>query len=219
VSTERYVDPAVGQALEQAREALSTERSTQEQLAGERVELQGKAERLQAERDQLRAELERLREGRPGRVPRLPELRLPFEVRPPVPFRRRVRDALPVLMVLVLPFAVVWSKKLSDVAMLGFVLLMILSQFLTLRHGRSRWRFSELGIEATQQEVQGALVRYTDVVGVEAYSSKSQRLWGVGSVGVTYQAVSGEQKLLTLKDVPEPDRLAEWLRLKCPKVV
>jgi hypothetical protein len=57
-------------------------------------------------------------------------------------------------------------------------------------------------------------VRYTDVVEVEAYSSKGQRLRGVGSVGVTYKAVMGEEKLLTLKDVPEPERLAEWLQSK-----
>jgi hypothetical protein len=217
VSTERYVDPAVGQALEEARESLRAERRTQEPLSSQNAELRERAERLQAERDQLRGELEHLRQGRTGRVPRLPEvLTPPFEVRPPVPLRRQVREALPMLLLLMFPLSLAWKKKATAPVILLFFLLMIGAQLLMHWRGRARWRFTPDGIEAKEPEVQGGLVRYTDVLRAEAYSSRGQRLRGVGSVGVTYKALMGEEKLLTLKEVPEPERLAEWIQSKRP---
>ena len=215
MSFERFVDPAVGQALEEARDALRAERSSREPLWSENTELRARAERLQAERDQLRGELEQLRQGQPRHVPRLPEvLKAPFEVRPPMTLRRRVRDALPLLMMVTLPLSLAWSKKASWVVLMVFAAVMIASQVLTLWKSRPRWRFTEGFIEARETEVPGGQVRYTDVLGLEAYSSKGQRLRGVGSVAVRYRAVTGEEKLLTLKDVPEPERLAEWLQAK-----
>jgi len=215
VASERYVDPAVGQALEEVRDALRSERSSQEPLASQTVELRQRADRLQAERDQLKGELEHLREGRPPHVPRLPEvLKAPFDVRPPLTLRRRVRDVLPLLITLTLPLTLLWDRKGSWVLLLVFVAMMALSQVLTLWKWRARWRFTETGIEAQAHEVQGGHVRYTDVSRVAAYSSKNQRLRGVGSIAVTYRAVPGEEKLLMLKDVPEPERLAEWLEAK-----
>jgi hypothetical protein len=215
VVSERYVDPAVGQALEEVRDALRAERSSQEPQASQNAELRERAGRLEAERDQLRGELERLREGRPGRVPRLPEvLQVPFEVRPVVMLRRQVREALPMLMLVVLALSIVGRKSGSGVAIIVFAGVMLLVQLLMQWKGRSRWRFVEAGIEAKESEVQGGLVRYTDVLQVEAYSSRGQRLRGVGSVGVTFKAVTGEEKVLTLKDVPEPERLAQWLESK-----
>jgi hypothetical protein len=209
------MDPAVGQALEEVRDALRAERNSQEPLSSENAELRARADRLQAERDELRSELEHLRQGRPRHVPRLPEeLKAPFDVRPPVTLRRRVRDALPLMMILTLPLAVVWSKKVTWVALVLFAAVMIAAQVLTLWIRRPRWRFMEAWIEAHEPDVPGGQVRYKDMLKVEAYSSKGQRLRGVGSVGVTYRAVTGEEKLLTLKGVPEPERLAEWLQSK-----
>jgi hypothetical protein len=217
VSTERYVEPAVGQALEEVRESLRTERRAQEPLSRESAELRERAERLQAERDQLQGDLEHLRQGRTARVPRLPAvLTPPFEVRPPVPLRRQVREALPMLMVATFPLSLAWSKKAAAPVIFLLILGMMVAQFLMHWRARARWRFTQEGLEVKEPEVQGGLVRYPDVVQVEAYSSKGQRLRGVGSVGVTYKGLMGEEKLLTLKDVPEPERLAEWLQSKRP---
>ncbi len=215
MTSERYVDPAVGQALEEVRDALRAERSSQEPLASQTAELRERAERLQAEREQLQSELEHLKQGRPRQLPRLPEtLAVPFGVRPPLTRRRRVREALPLAMTLVLPLTLLWSQEAGWPKLLLFVAVMLFVQVLMIRERRVGWRFTEVGIESKDAEVQGGLVRYTDVSKVEAYSSRGQRLRGVGSVGVTYRAVSGEEKLLTLKDVPEPERLAEWLEAK-----
>jgi len=215
VASERYVDPAVGQALEEVRDALRSERNSQEPMASQTAELRERAERLQAEREQLKSELEHLKQGRPRHIPKLPEtLTVPFDVRPPVTRRRRVREALPLAMTLLLPLALLWNREANWLKLLVFVSGLIVVQVLTLWKARARWRFTQEGIEAQAPDVQGGLVRYKDVSKVEAYSSKGQRLRGVGSVGVKYRAVTGEEKLLTLKDVPEPERLAEWLAAK-----
>jgi hypothetical protein len=209
----------VGQALEEVRDALRTERGSQEPMASQTAELRERAERLQAERDQLRGELERLRQGQPQHVPRLPEvLKAPFEVRPPITLRRRIREALPLLMLLALPVALMRDNKITWSLLVLLAAGMFLVQVLTVWRVRPRWRFTEAGIEVPETEVPGGLVSYTDLLAVEAYSSKGQRLRGVGSVGVKYRAyhagVAVEEKLLTLKDVPEPERLAEWLEAK-----
>jgi hypothetical protein len=215
VTSERFVDPEVGQALEEVRDALRAERSSQEPLATENAELLARAERLQAEQEQLRGELEHLREGRPRHAPRLPEvLKAPFEVRPEVTLRRRLREALPLLMLLVLPVALSRKNKIIWAVLVVVASALFISQVLTHRRGRGQWRFTEDCLETQDPEVQGGLVLYRDMRSVEPYSSKGQRLRGVGSVGVKYRAVTGEEKLLTLKDVAEPDRLAEWLEAK-----
>lgn len=58
------------------------------------------------------------------------------------------------------------------------------------------------------------LVRYRDMQGVEAYSSREQRMRGLGSVTVRYKTPAGLEEQLLLKDVPEPERLAEWLEAR-----
>jgi hypothetical protein len=213
--SERYVDPAVAQALEEVRDALRAERSSQEPLSSETAELRARAARLQAERDQLRSELKHLRLGRPRHVPRLPGvLKVPFEVRPVVTLRRKLREALPMLMLLVLPFALTRQNKIIWTMLLVIASAVIFSQMSTRWTARARWRFTEEGLKTRDPGVQGGHVYYRDMLAAEAYSSRGQRLRGVGSVGVKYRGVTGEEKLLTLKDVPEPERLAEWLEAK-----
>jgi DNA-binding transcriptional MerR regulator len=217
VSSERHADPEVGQALEQVREALRTERNSQEPLSSQNAELRERAGRLERERDQLRGELERLRQERPARAPRLPEvLTPPFEVGPSVSPRRQVREAMPMFLVMLLALSVVWRKSASSLVLLLCALVLVVVQVLIYWAGRVRWRFTQDGIqvETKELEVPGGFLRYTDVLKVEAYSSRGQRLRGVGSVGMAYKAVTGEERLLTLKDVPEPERLAEWLQAK-----
>ena len=215
MTSERYVDPAVSQALEEVRDSLLAERKSQEPLSSENAELRARAERLRAERDQLQSELEHLRQGQPRNAPRLPEvLKAPFELRPEVTLRQKLRAALPLLMLMVLPFALTRQNKIIWAILLVVVGALFASQALTQWRGRARWRFTEDSLETKDPEVQGGQVRYTDMLDVEAYGSRGQRLRGVGSVGVKYRAVMGEEKQLTLKDVPEPERLAEWLEAK-----
>lgn len=215
MASERYVDPAVGQALEEAREALRTEQASQGTLASQNAQLRERAQRLEAERAQLRGELERLRQGQVGPMPRLPEvLATPFEVRPLVRLRRHAREALPMLLLVVLAVLSIRSGTLKAWVLFGASVVFMLVQLLIYWNGRLPWRFEEEGIKARESEVPGNLLRYRDILGVEAYSSNRQRMRGLGSVTVRFMATTGQEKQLLLKDVPEPERLAEWLEAR-----
>lgn len=216
MSTERYVDPSVGQALEEVQEALRTERRALVSLPAENAGLRAKLERLQAERGKLREELEGLRQGRTGRMRRLPEaLTPPFELRIPVQLRRQLREAMPMLVMMLLFSSVMWSTGWwgrAFVLLAGLVGVSV--QVLAIRRGSARWRFGEAGIEVSEEEVPGGLVRYSDIVDAEVHVTRYQRRRGVGTVEVRHRAIKEEEKTLTLKDVPEPDRLAAWLDSK-----
>lgn len=215
MASERYVDPAVGQALEEAREALRTEQASQGSLGSQNAQLRERAQRLEAERAQLRGELERLRQGRIGPMPRLPEvLATPFEVRPPVRLRRHAREALPLLLLVALAVLPLRSGTGKAWLFLGFGVVFMMVQLLIYWHGRQPWRFEEEGIKARESQVPGNLLRYRDILGVEAYSSNRQRMQGLGNVTVRFMATTGQEKQLLLKDVPEPERLAEWLEAR-----
>ncbi|MDY7232314.1 PH domain-containing protein [Hyalangium rubrum] len=218
MSTERYVDPSVGQAVEEVRESLRSEQRALEPLPTENAELRAKLERLQTERERLRGELEGLRQGRAGgRVPRLPEaLEPPFVVRSPVLLRRQARESLPVLVVLTLLGSLAWSRQGSGLVILLLLLMVFMAiQFFAVWRGGARWRFGETGIEVDDKDVPEGRVRYADVVDAEVHVSRAQRRRGVGTVEVRYRA-KNEERTLSLKDVPEPDRLAEWLDSKRP---
>lgn len=222
MAPERFVDPAVGQALEEVREALRTEQASQGSLASQNAQLRERAQRLEAERDRLRGELEQLRQGRIGPMPRLPEVLVPpFELQSPLSLRRQVREALPMLLIMVLAALAGGGggkQKLLAGIFFVFALVMVVVQAVSYWQSRERWRFEEGGIRAWEAEEPGVrglnLIRYQAMLGVEAHSSNSQRLRGLGSVTVTYKSEAEEQKQLVLEDVPEPERLAEWLEAR-----
>lgn len=217
---ERDVEPDILQALEESQDALRAVQRTQGPLTQENARLRTRLEQLQAERDRLRLTLEGLRRERDPNAPRLPEsLETPFEVRGQALTRRRVRWFLPVPLFALLMLIWEWNQGPIYRAFLsGVLLLVVVVQGVMLAwRGEPLWRFEASSFEGGGREGTRGLVYYSDVVDVQVHVSPSQRRRGVGTVVVTrrlpWQATTGETCLL-LKDVPEPERLAAWLRAK-----
>ncbi len=218
MAPERIADPEITQALEEIEDTLRAERRALGPLPGENAGLQARLERLKGERDRLQGELEELRTGRARNLPRLPEVLVPpFKVRSPVPARRLLRAALPSLALLGVLF--IFLKDLSRAGQRIFLLVMggfLLVRLFALWGGRSWWNFSEVGIEGGGKEAGEPRVPYSKITGVKVDATPSQRRRGVGTVQVTYEEELGGrvEKNLTLKDVPEPERLASWIQAK-----
>lgn len=218
MSAERYVDPEVTQALERLQTELRAEQRELQALPEENARLRERLERLQAERDQLRGALEAVKQGLPANLPRLPEVLTPsFEVRSRGPLRRQVRDVVSMLLVgvLLLTLPAVLELWPSAFMYLFVVVLETWRHFKSWRD-RPRWYFTESGIERGGREALQPDVAYARVLDAEAQASKPQRRRGVGTVRVKYRAQAGkpEEEVLVLQDVPEPERLAEWIRSK-----
>lgn len=153
MSAERFVDPEVSQAIEQIEDALSAERRALGPLPGENAGLREKLQRLTAERDRLRGELERLREGRPQRLPRLPEmLAPPLRILPHVSMRRRLREALPFLTPLG-ALALFGREQLGVWALifLGVFLAWGVARIADVSRSRDWWDLKEEGFEANEE--------------------------------------------------------------------
>lgn len=215
MSAERFVDPEVSQAIEQIEDALSAERRALGPLPGENAGLREKIQRLTAERDRLRGELERLREGRPQRLPRLPEvLAPPLRILPHVSMRRRLREALPFLTPLG-ALALFGREQLGVWALifLGAFVAWGVARIADVSRSRDWWDLKEDGFETNEEGVP-SFVRYSEISRVEVEITASQRRRGVGTVHVKSEQKNEERslKLLTLKDVPEAERLAAWLQ-------
>lgn len=218
MSAERFVEPAVVQALESVQEELRAERRTLEALPRENAELQARLAKLQEERVQLLGELEALKKGRPGKAPRLPErMEPPFELRPVSSLQRVLRDVSPALIVLGLMSGLAWGQAMLQLVVFWMVMLpWMLKPALARRSKRSRWLFGESGLEEHVEGVQPVVVPYAEVLDVEVHTSFRQHRRGIGSVMIRCKLKSrgGQEQSLTLKDVPEPERLAEWIRSK-----
>jgi hypothetical protein len=217
MSAERFVDPEVTQAVEEIEDALRTERRALGPLPGENAELREKIERLTTERDQLRSDLEGLRQGRAKGLPRLPEaLAPPLRVVPYVPMRRRLREALPLLTPLGVLVLFGRGQLGAWVLILALVAVAwVVARVVDVSRSRPWWGLKEDGFEAGGKG-ETSFVRYSEISSVEVQVTASQRRRGVGTVHVKCELKGEERplKFLTLKDVPEPERLAAWLQAK-----
>jgi hypothetical protein len=218
VPAERQSDREIIQAIEEVQDALRLEHRALGSLPRETARLRERSEQLQAEREALHGELEALRQGKPKRSPRLPEhLVPPFEVRAQVPPRRRLREAVPSLIAVGLLLWTPWDRIFWPFAIVG--LAMAMAMLLVERSSsRPRCRFEQTGIDLSSRDGRRS-VSYTNVLDAEVYISLSQHQRGVGTVVVTHKPLPGESEgtSITLKDVPEPERLAEWIRSMRPQ--
>lgn len=219
---ERHADPEVTQALESVEASLHEEQSALGILPQEHAALQARLEQLQTERAQLRQELEDSRRGRPTHFPRLPEgLTAPFEVQPRTHSARLLlRDLLPALTlvgcVLLMPWDYSKGWFVAGIFLLGTLVTAGFMLVGWLR--RPKWRFGETTIEMFGKDAPPLPLPYSQVLDVEAHVTPSQRKRGVGNVVVVQDGpslIDIAVRRMTLKNVPEPERLAAWLRDRC----
>lgn len=216
MAAERNLDPEITRAVEDTQTRLRDERSTLGDLPRENAELRTRLEELQAERELLHRELEGLCQGRPAHLPRLPEvLMAPFEVQTRGHgWRRLLRDFLPAMVLTGCVLLMPWDGKtlvLGGIVLLGTL---VMGGFmLAAWRRRPKWRFGESTIEMSGEDALAVPLPYSEVLDAEARVTPSQRKRGVGSVVVKCGpgSVDPVGKTLTLKNVPEPERLAEWL--------
>jgi hypothetical protein len=218
VSAERHEEPALLQALEQAQDALRTEQREQEPLSRENARLRARTEQLRAERNQLLRALEDPRPEQPPSASRRTEALVPpFTVQARMVPRQQVRGFLPAPVMMLLMLAVTWNQdSLARVFNLFLLLVVGVAQGVRFWLKRPRWRFDEADFQGRGLQGPWDPVLYSEVVDVEVHVSASQRRRGVGTVVVTYSSWPGKpaEMNLQLKDVPEPERLAAWLRAK-----
>lgn len=150
----------------------------------------------------------------PGRSQRDELERLQQELRE---VRRQLRATLPSLMLLAVLIIILKGQVHLGLRIFVFVAgVFVLARFFGLWRGSSWWSFSEAGIEGSGKEEGEARVPYSSITGVKVDATPSQRRLGVGTVQVTYEEGFGGpvERSLTLKDVPEPERLASWIQAK-----
>ncbi|MFP2897231.1 PH domain-containing protein [Corallococcus sp. 4LFB] len=210
MSAEHAVDPDIAQALDAVQRALREEQAA---LPAGFASLQARVEQLQAEQDRLTRELEAATRA-PSRRPDV--LAAPFEVesKPYTP-RRVVREFLPWVMMASTLLFMPWDGKgrlAAGAFSLGFVVLAVIL-YASWRK-RPVWRFTDTGIEARGEGAWTSVLVYSRVRDADAHATHPQRGQGLGTLVVTCapEAPGMESKPLLLKNVPEPERLAAWIR-------
>ena len=207
---ERPIEPAITQRVEEVRGELHTEQRALEPLPREKARLQEQLEQLQARKQDLQREVEALRKGPPVEHLQLPEtLTAPFEVR----VHRSLRGpSLALLSIAALASAIIFTEGgpgfwRMAVAAFGFCAALLLVIALM----RPRWRFEATRAKLVGISDQGGAVTYKEIIDVQVLVTPSQQRLGVGTVVVTRQGAYEATRQVLIRNVPEPDRLAEWL--------
>ncbi|ADO75170.1 hypothetical protein [Stigmatella aurantiaca] len=215
--SEIHAEPEIARALERLQEERRTGQRELGTLTEENARLQARLGQLQTEREQWSRMLQEVRQGKPLRRPRLPEvLAPPFEVRTQVPLRRVFLNQLPLVLVAGALLTLPWDFRTGF--MLAFcVFYAVISVYPQLRHwfGRPSWRFTGTGLEDGGHSGLPAEIPYEQVVSATAEISPAQLRRGVGTVTVKFRPEPGApEDFVSLLDVPEPERMAEWLQAK-----
>jgi len=211
VAAERPVDPQLVQHVEAVRDELRAERRALEELPRENARLRSQLEQLKARKKELQGELEALQRGQPVSIPKLPEvLSAPFDVnvrRPRGLLSKVMSAAIFAALFVVLPHGL---EKWRYVPPLWGLLAAISLGVALFPH---RLRFSKSAVTETGISLQKErlLVHYAEIHDVQVLVTPSQRRRGVGTLVISHGPVPSERRTL-LRNVPEPERLAEWLR-------
>jgi hypothetical protein len=217
VARERSVDPALSQALDSVRDAVRAEEKALKAFPLEHAKLQRRHARLQAEREKLVEELEALRRGQPPNTPRLPkELVPPFRVHSQGTLRRALHKRLGLVIPVVVGVGMGWltATALSRFLLTTLLCLGVAGLGLMAWWARRHWMLGERFIESHLPFGPPLPVSYTQVVDAVASATPEQRRLGIGAVVVKYRTrfKGDEEQELRLDDVPEPVRLADWIR-------
>lgn len=211
MAAERPVDPQLVQHVEAVRDELRAERRALEALPRENARLRSELEQLEARKKELQGELEALQRGQPVSIPKLPEvLSAPFDVnvRHPRGMLSKVMFvAIFAALFVVLPHGLEkWRYVLPLWGLLAATSLAVTLFPHRLRFGESDVK--ETGISLQKDRLH---VRYAEIYDVQVLVTPSQRRRGVGTLVIRYGFFPPEHQTL-LRNVPDPERLAEWLR-------
>ncbi|WP_395812515.1 hypothetical protein [Archangium minus] len=221
-------------ALERLQEDLRAVRQRREALPRENAELAAEVARLEQEiwglrqqMDAVHAEAERPASSLPG------QLVPPFFV---LPSRRtlygRLRFALLAMPKLPLYLGYLclsgWVGRVTVLG--GFVLLHLLLSALFLQGPEDddapTWSFGAEGFSSINCDARTprVRVRYSELRRVEVQRGWLQRLFGFGSIRVTWsseemtssEGMAAPSQTVDIDVLDEPERLAEWLRARAP---
>jgi hypothetical protein len=213
--SEHHRESGVAQALERIQEDVRKGQRTMSTLTEENAQLRARLGELQTEREQLNRTLQEVRQGKPLHRPRLPEaLAPPFEVRTQVPLRRVFLNQLPLLLIAGVLLTLPWEFRTGIMVVLC-VLYALVSLYPQLRiwFVRPSWRLTGSGLEDGGRSGLPAEIPYEQVVSATAEISPAQLRRGVGTVTVRFRPEPGApDDFVSLLDVPEPERLAEWIQ-------
>ncbi len=233
MSLQSRVDPGRSQRdeLERLQEALREARRQRQALPRENAELAARVEALEREVRWLRRTVEVARGEAERPAASLPEqLRAPFKA---IPSRRttygRMRFALRAMLpALVAAFYLVTTLLSAPKHLLwvGSLLLVIfaglyISQGLEDESQGHAWSFDEEGFGPEDASEGGERVRYASIQRVEVKQGLLERLYGFGSVRVTWtptlvsslgRAVGYPNRAVDIEMLDDPRRLAEWIR-------
>lgn len=216
---ERPVEPTLVQHVEAVRDELRAEQQALEALPLKNAQLREQREQLERRKQELRGEIEALRQGLPASPPRLPEvLSPPFTVKARPGLRGPLLNLL-FFMCLVAAVTLVphglqaWRWVAAIWALLG---LLVPWLFLA----PPRWYFGptavRLGGFSWQPQSPRSSVSYREIEDVQVLVTHAQRRRGVGTVVLSCRGASKERWVI-LRHVPEPERLAEWIRSQLAK--
>jgi len=213
--SEGHMEPEIARALERVQEDVRTGQRAMSTLTGEHARLQARLGQLQTEREQLSRTLQELRQGKPLRRPRLPEvLSPPFEVSTHVSLRRAFLPLLPLVLVVAVLLTFPWrlSTGLSWLMCCWYAVDSLYPHLKRWR-GRPVWRFTAQGLEDGGHSGLPGEIPYAQVVSATAEVSPAQARHGVGTVTVKFRlGPDAPEDFVSLLDVPEPERLAEWIQ-------
>jgi hypothetical protein len=209
MSAERPVEPSLVQHVEAVRDELRAEERALEGLPRENARLQAEIQRLEARKQELLGEQERLRQEQTVSAPRLPEvLSAPFDVKVQQGLRRPLLKLLfagisAALLILLPQGLEAWPY----VAPIWGLLVTI---GLARRLAPPRWRFGPTSVRQAGVDLrkQTQVVPYEQIREVALLVTPSQKRRGVGTLVITLRNSPPE---IMLRNVPEPERLAEWL--------
>jgi hypothetical protein len=217
MSNERSGESEFYQALDSVFEELRGEEAAMLHLPEENARLRARLERLQEGQGRFRNAARRRHVADECFLPEA--LKPPFALRPSRSPERRRRDVLALLVLGAVALALQWRYVGAGTPWLFALLAVISAIRLRQAWSSTSWFFSLQGIEVWQPsnaERYSALIRYSQMLDVEARVTSAQRRRGVGTVAVRYRPDRGPaERTMTIENISEPERLAKWLRTLC----
>jgi len=206
---ERPVEPSLVQHVEAIRDELRVEERALAGMPHENARLQAEIQRLEARKQELLGERQRWQQEQTVSAPRLPEaLSTPFDVKVQQGLRRPLLKLLfagiSAAVLFFLPHGLETWRYL--VPIWGLLVIIALARSLA----PPRWRFGPTSVKQVGVDLRKGtqVVPYEQILKVSLLVTPSQKRRGVGTLVITLRTSPPD---IMMRNVPEPERLAEWL--------